>query len=114
MRADGADARIVSDSLNLQGPPAWSPDGQSITTAADDHGVPHLFRVALDGQPPALFLKEYSVDPTWAPDGHFVVYSGPDIGTTFSLKAVTPEAIAVDQPHCKLRHSRLRHLARRT
>ncbi len=44
MQADGTNARIVTDSLDLQGAPAWAPDGQSITSAADDHGVPHLFR----------------------------------------------------------------------
>ena len=92
MQADGTNARVVADSLDLQGAPAWAPDGQSITTAADDHGVPHLFRVPIDGRAPASFVHEYSVDPAWAPDGRFLVYSGPDIGTTFSVKAVTAEA----------------------
>jgi serine/threonine protein kinase len=32
-------------------------------------------------------VKDYSVDPAWAPDGEMVVYSGPDIGTTFAMKA---------------------------
>ncbi|MGB7844576.1 MAG: hypothetical protein WBL63_03105 [Candidatus Acidiferrum sp.] len=94
MRADGTNARIVTDSLDLQGAPAWAPDGQSITSAVDDHGVPHLYRVPVDGRSPALFVPEYSVDPAWAPDGRFVVYSGPDIGTTFTVKAVTAEAAA--------------------
>ena len=66
--------------------------------------------MALDGQPPALFLPEYSVDPTWAPDGRFVVYSGPDIGTTFSLKAVTPEATVRPLPALTLTRG-ARHLA---
>ena len=92
MQADGTNARIVADSLELQGAPAWAPDGQSITSAAGDHGAPHLFRVPVDGSPPSPFLQEYSVDPAWAPDGRFVVYSGPDIGTKFSVKAVTTEA----------------------
>jgi Tol biopolymer transport system component len=48
--------------------------------------------------PPAIFVQEYSVDPAWAPDGRFVVYSGPDIGTTFSLKAVTAEGAAHPLP----------------
>jgi Tol biopolymer transport system component len=42
MQADGTNARIVTDSLDLQGAPAWARDGQSITSAANDHGVPHL------------------------------------------------------------------------
>ena len=92
MQADGTNARIVADSLDLQGAPAWAPDGQSITSAVEDHGVPHLFRVPVNGGSPTLFVQEYSVDPAWAPDGRFAVYSGPDIGTTFSVKAVTAEA----------------------
>ena len=110
MQADGANARIVTDSLDLQGSPAWAPDGQSITSAVDDHGVPHLFRVPVDGRSPALFVQEYSVDPAWAPDGRFVVYSGPDIGTTFSVKAVTAQAAAHPLPALTLTRG-ARHLA---
>jgi len=110
MQTDGTNARIVSDSLDLQGAPTWAPDGQSITSAVADHGVPHLFRVPVDGRSPALFVQEYSVDPTWAPDGSFVVYSGPDIGTTFSVKAVTAEAAAHPLPTLTLTRG-ARHLA---
>ena len=95
MQADGMNARVVSDSLDLQGEPAWAPDGQSITSAANDHGVPHLFRVPMNGGSATPFVREYSVDPAWAPDGSMVVYSGPDIGSIFSVKAVT----AVAAPH---------------
>ena len=110
MQADGANARIVTDSLDLQGSPAWAPDDQSITSAVDDHGVPHLFRVPVDGRSPALFVQEYSVDPAWAPDGRFVVYSGADIGTTFSVKAVTAQAAAHPLPALTLTRG-ARHLA---
>ena len=95
MQADGRNARIVADSLDLQGSPNWAPDRQSIISAANDHGTPHLFRVPLDNRPPAAFMQDYSVDPAWAPDGRFLVYSGPDIGTTFPMKAVNADA----QPH---------------
>jgi dipeptidyl aminopeptidase/acylaminoacyl peptidase len=94
MQVDGTNVRIVTDSLDLQGAPAWAPDGQSITSAANDHGIPHLFRIPVHGRAPALFVQEYSVDPVWSPDGRFVVYSGPDIGTTFSVKAATAEGAA--------------------
>jgi Tol biopolymer transport system component len=94
MKADGTNTRNVADSLDLQGNLAWMPDGRSITAGAHDRGVPHLFRVPIDGRSPTPFVHEYSVDPVWAPDGRFVVYSGPDIGTTFSVKAVTAEATA--------------------
>ncbi len=91
IQADGSNARILTDSLDLQGAPAWTPDGLSITSAVADHGVPHLFRIPVDGRSPAPFVQEYSIDPAWTPDGQFAVYSGPDIGTTFSVKAVTAE-----------------------
>ncbi len=109
MQADGTNARIVADSLNLEGVPSWSPDGKSIAIAADDHGIPHLFRVPVGGGSPAVLVQEYSVDPAWAPDGRFIVYSGPDIGTTFSLKAVTPEGIAYPMPSLKMTRG-ARHL----
>jgi len=110
MQADGTNARIVADSLDLQGAPAWAPDGQSITSAADDHGVPHLFRVPIDGGSPVAFVREYSVDPAWAPDGRFVIYSGPDVGTTFSVKAVTAEAAPHPLPALTLTRG-ARHIA---
>ena len=109
MQADGTNARIVTDSLDLQGAPAWESDGKSITTAANDHGVPHLFRVPLDGRSPTVFVQEYSVDPVWSPDGSFVVYSGPDIGTTFSVKAVTAQGTAHPLPALTLTRG-ARHL----
>jgi Tol biopolymer transport system component len=110
MQADGTNARVVTDSLALQGAPAWAPDGQSITSAADDRGAPHLFRVPLDGRSPVLFVQDYSIDPAWAPDGRYVVYSGPDIGTTFSVKAVTAQAAAHPLPNLTLTRG-ARHLA---
>jgi Tol biopolymer transport system component len=110
MQADGMNARVVTDSLDLQGALAWEPDGQSITSAANDHGVPHLFRVPINGGSPTPFVGEYSVDPAWAADGSIVVYSGPDIGTTFSVKAVTAEAAPHPLPALTLTRG-ARHLA---
>ena len=109
MQADGTNARVVTDSLDLQGALAWAPDGQSITSAANDHGVPHLFRVPINGGSPTPFVGEYSVDPAWAPDGSIVAYSGPDIGTTFSVKAVTAEAVPHPLPALTLTRG-ARHL----
>jgi Tol biopolymer transport system component len=36
-------------------------------------------------------VEEQSLNPVWAPDGRFLVYSGAEIGTNFPLKAVTAE-----------------------
>jgi Tol biopolymer transport system component len=98
MQADGTNARIVTDALDLQGAPAWAPDGQSLVTAANDDGMPHLYQVPVDGQTPTVLLKEYSLDPTWSPDSQFIVYSGPDVGTSFAVKAIAPGGAAHPLP----------------
>ncbi|WP_263385161.1 TolB-like translocation protein [Granulicella arctica] len=98
MDADGANARIVVDSLDLQGAPAWAPDGRSITMAVSDHGISHLFRIPTDAHSPTSFVAEYSVDPTWSSDGRIAFYSGPDIGTTFSVKAITANGTPYPAP----------------
>jgi dipeptidyl aminopeptidase/acylaminoacyl peptidase len=90
--ADGTDPRIVTQSLALHGGPAWAPDGASLTVAAVVDNVPSLFRVPLDGGAPQRLVLEYAVDPVWAPSGDLVVYSGADIGTTFSVKAIAADA----------------------
>ncbi|HEY2469682.1 MAG TPA: hypothetical protein VGI45_17825 [Terracidiphilus sp.] len=87
MKPDGTGLRIVSDALDLRGAPAWTPDGQAITIAAVDDGTPHLYRVSVDGKSIAPLVREYSTDPAWSADGRFVIYSGPDVGTRFVLKA---------------------------
>lgn len=94
MQADGTNVHSLADSLDLQGAPAWAHDGRSITSAVNKQGISHLFRLPVDSSSPVPFVKEYSVDPVWAPDGRFVVYSGPDIGTTFSIKAANPDGTA--------------------
>jgi Tol biopolymer transport system component len=110
MHADGTNARVVTDSLELRGSPAWTPDGRSITSAANDRGVPHLFQVPVDGGSPAVLLRDYSLDPAWQPSGRFVVYSGPDIGTTFSVQAVAPDGLAHSLPRLTTLTRGARHL----
>lgn len=110
MGSDGSRAHIVSDSLELRGTPAWAPNGRSIISAADENGVPHLFRIPLEGNAPTAFIGTYSVDPTWSPDGRFVIYSGPDIGTKFAVKAATAQSVEHPLPELLLTRG-ARHLA---
>ncbi len=76
MHADGTNAHSVVDSLDLHGEPAWAHDGQAIISAVNERGIPHLFRIPVDGSRPVPFLKDYSLDPVWAREGNFIVYSG--------------------------------------
>ena len=87
--ADGAAPRVVAEQLDVRGTPSWSPDGQWLAVAAaNDDGIPKLYKVPLNEGPPVQLVKEYSTDPVWAPSGAFLIYSGPDVGTTFPVKGV--------------------------
>jgi Tol biopolymer transport system component len=79
-------------------------------SAAIEPGVPHLYRIPINGSPATPFVHDYSLDPTWAPNGQFMVYSGPDIGTTFSVRAVTASAAPHALPPITLTRG-ARHLA---
>jgi len=110
MQADGTNPRVVAGSLDLQGDPAWVPDGKSLLTAAADDGVPRLYRVQLSGGSPALFSSESALDPSWASDGSFVLFSGPDIGAAFSIRAAAPNGFSFPLPPLTLTRG-ARHLA---
>ena len=88
---DGSHFERIAESLVLRGNAAWFPDGQSLICAVVRDGEPRLMRIYLNGEPPTAFVAEYSMDPVWAPDHRFLVYSGADIGTTFPLRAAAPD-----------------------
>ncbi|HTH03477.1 MAG TPA: hypothetical protein VL882_24545, partial [Vicinamibacterales bacterium] len=87
----GTGTRRVAEQLDVRGAPAWSPDGRTVAIGVNEHGEPHLFKIPLDGGTPVPLVKEYSTDPAWSPNGEFLVYSGADVGTTFSVKAITAD-----------------------
>jgi Tol biopolymer transport system component len=108
--ADGTSARILTSSLPLQGAPAWAPDGHSVAVSAVVDGSPRVFIVPFDGSAPRPLVTEHSVDPSWSHDGSLLVFSGPDIGSTFAVKMVTADGRA--SPHAPLELRRgSRHLA---
>ena len=94
VNADGTRARTVSGALDVQGTPAWSPDGRSLTVAARVDGAPRLFTVPLDGAAPVPLIREHSIDPVWSPTGERMIYSGADVGTNFPLKVVNADGSA--------------------
>jgi Tol biopolymer transport system component len=110
VKADGTNDRILTASLRLQGAPAWAPDGQSVAVSAVVEGTPRVFSVPLDGSAPRPLVMEHSLEPGWSPDGRLLVYSGPDIGTTFAVKMLTHDAPAASHSRLTLRRGS-RHLA---
>ena len=94
VRDDGAESRVLVSRLTLRGTPAWAPDGRSILCAVDQDGTPRLYSIPLNGSAPSQLISEYSVDPSWSPDGKFLVYSGADVGTTFPLRAAAADGRA--------------------
>lgn len=108
--SDGANARVVTRALQLQGTPAWTRDGRAITVAALVDGTSRLFNVPLDGGAPSQFVKDHAFDPVWSPDGKFLLYSGPDVGTTFTVKAVAADGRPYPLPALTLSRGE-RHLA---
>jgi Tol biopolymer transport system component len=91
MNADGSGVRQLTEELDVRGSPAWSPDGQWIAVAANRDGQPALFKLPIQGGAPVLLAEGFALDPVWSPSGRFLIYSGPDVGTTFALKAVTAD-----------------------
>jgi dipeptidyl aminopeptidase/acylaminoacyl peptidase len=108
--ADGTEARQMGASLEIQGAPAWTPDGRAVTVAAVADGHPRLVNLPLDGGSPVVLAQEYSVDPTWSPDGELVVFSGPDIGTTLEVKARKADGSSYPLPRLMLTRG-ARHLS---
>ena len=99
MQADGTNVRVVADSLDLQAIRHGLPMVSRLLQGVVDHGIPQLCPECLSTVHPTPVVKEYSVDPAWFPDGRFMVFSGPDIGTTFSVKTVTADG-ATSNPSC--------------
>jgi Tol biopolymer transport system component len=90
---DGSSGRadLLVDSLVLRGNPVWTPDGQALVSAVSYDGEPRLTRISLDGGAALPLVSEYSVDPLWSPDGRFLLFSGPDIGTSFSVRGAAAD-----------------------
>ena len=110
MNPDGSGPRQLSEELDVRGSPAWSPDGQWIAVAANRNGQPALFKLPVNGGSPVLLVQDYALDPVWSPSGHFLIYSGADVGTTFTLKAVAADGSPYPMPEIVLSRG-ARHVA---
>lgn len=98
MNIDGSGTRKLAEQLDVRGAPAWSPDGNWIATAAMHGSAPRLVKVPVDGGPPVNLGDDYALDPVWSPNGAFIVYSGADVGTNFTVIAVRADGTSYELP----------------
>lgn len=54
--------------------PSVSPDGRFIAFTSDRTGVPHIWRMNLDGDNPKQLTSKYDTSPQSSPDGQWVAY----------------------------------------
>ena len=87
--------RALAADLQVRGSPAWSPDGKWIATGVETAEGVRLYKIPVDGGEPVRLTAHHAMDPTWSPQGGFIVYAGEQVGPMFELGAVTADG----QPH---------------
>ena len=93
IQPDGTNARTLSDALDLQGDPAWSPRRPGRLPRQPTITAPRTsFASPWTAAPPPSSSATTRSIPPGRPTADLVFYSGPDIGTTFSVKAVSADA----------------------
>jgi Tol biopolymer transport system component len=93
--ADGTGMRALATGLQVRGSPAWSPDGKWLAISVDSAEGVRLYKFPVDGGEPVRLTDHHAMDPTWSPQGGFIVYAGEQVGPLFGLVAVTADG----QPH---------------
>jgi Tol biopolymer transport system component len=100
--ADGTGMRTLAADLQVRGSPAWSPDGKWIATAVEtDEGV-RLYKIPVEGGEPVRLTEHHAMDPSWSPQGGFIVYSGEQVGPIVELGAVTADGRSHAMPSIRL------------
>ena len=98
MAADGTGAHALHESLDVRGPPSWSPDGQWLAVAAKDGQGVRVFKVPVHSGPPVRLVDSVSSNPVWSPTGKFILYSGTPRARSVPIKAVTPDGQPYPMP----------------
>ena len=98
LSADGAEIRVLSESVDARGAAAWSPDGRWIVTGGSAAGVPGLFKIPVAGGAPERIADGEAMNPVWSPDGSLIVYGGAQVNVVTPLLAVHPDGSPVEIP----------------
>lgn len=103
LSADGAQLRVLSESIDARGAAAWSPDGQWIVTGGHENGSLGLFKIPVAGGPYVRLADGEALNPVWSPDGNLIVYAGAQVNVELPLLAVRPDGEVVQLPEIKTR-----------
>jgi hypothetical protein len=98
LSADGAEMKPLTNTIDVRGASAWSPDGKWIAIGGNDAGGQGLFKVPVDGGPPIRLAAGPALDPAWSPDGTWIVYTGRNVSSMAPLLGVRPDGTKVDLP----------------
>jgi Tol biopolymer transport system component len=100
--SDGAEQRSLTDSIDVHGAAAWSPDGQWIVTGGSDARGEGLFKIPVAGGAAVLLRNGESTDPVWSSDGRLIVFAGQVVASTRPLMAVHPDGTAASLPPIRI------------
>jgi Tol biopolymer transport system component len=102
LSADGAELRSLAETVDVRGAASWSPDGEWLVAGGSKAGVPGLFKIPLDGNPPLRISDGEVLNPVWSPDGRLIVYTGRQVEAVAPLTAVRPDGTPVKMPDIAL------------
>jgi serine/threonine protein kinase len=105
LSADGAQIRVLSESVDARGAAGWSPDGRWIVTGGSEAGVPGLFKIPVEGGNPKRIADGEALDPVWSPDGSLIFYAGTQVQSVSPLMAVRPDGDPVELPKIEMLRS---------
>ena len=91
MEIDGSDQELLIDSSG--GWPAWSPDGSQIAFFGRKDGNPEIYIADADGTNQTRITFNYVDDwePSWSPDGEWLLYNTGPLNNIFIMNVDTRE-----------------------
>jgi len=77
INADGSDLKRLTNSPQLDGYPAWSPDGTRIAFVSERDGNPEIYVMNADGTNLTRLTADpaYDYQPSWSPDSRRIAFS---------------------------------------
>ena len=101
--ADGTDARVLADSLDIRQTPSWSPDGKWIAAVVNENGASPLYKIPVTGGQPVRLADGVLYNPVWSPDGSLIVYTHAPAGAMYPVRGISPDKAPVNLPEIIVR-----------